>query len=312
MAIVSAEEVWSGRSGNADDAFKREYERRFVVVTDNPFDGPIVVTGASGIPVKYDAYANAGGTESDPRAFCNRVRATCRSEDNCTWDVIASYSTTVELEAGQSQNPMERGNTPNSSGGSGGGGPGGAGSRYDISFSPGSEVKAAVKDRDDNPIANSAGDPFDPPLEIADPYLMMTIGRNIPLANPLSYALTMMGYLNTVNSGPFLGLPAETVKLFTWSMQFQPPDNGYAFWRETFVFHAKWNNGNGWLTELLDVGYFRIDGTDKVEITDPEGKQYTKPQLLDGAGGVLAAFGAAPVYMPFRLFPKKDFSVFGL
>src|SRR5262249_15878222 len=64
----------------------------------------------------------------------------------------------------------------------------------------------------DNPsraIVNSAGEPFDPPVEIDDSRLVLTLVRNEPAFAPLTSLL----YKDAINSDTFLGAAPGLAKI---------------------------------------------------------------------------------------------------
>ncbi|OGG44117.1 MAG: hypothetical protein A3F84_27795 [Candidatus Handelsmanbacteria bacterium RIFCSPLOWO2_12_FULL_64_10] len=310
MAITSVDEIWSGRRGAVDDSFKREYERKFRIIADSTNEDAITVTAAmaaEGI-LMWGPYMAPNGS-FDLFARCNQIEAEQSSDSPFIWEGRASYSSDakppddIDPKTGgqnsQEENPLLRPPT--------------------ISISTGTERKAAIVDRDGNKLVNSVGDQFDPPIEIDEPYMVLSISRNVLAINNFA----MAWYIGTVNDSPFFGYPAEHVRLMSWSASSHYENNVF-FWDEHFEFHAKGETlftpaaagakpiDYGWGFVLLDQGFNELDANNLPKLMrDQDGQPYSHTILLNGAGAKLAA-GQPPVYLLYYAHKKKDFSVFNL
>lgn len=154
-----------------------------------------------------------------------------------------------------------------------------------ISWSGENFQQVAVVDIDDNPILNSAGDPYDPPLMKDFSRPVATIRKNI--ASAPAWILTSH---DAINSDEFVidGLTCEVGKaklkradISEWQYR-----NGIAYRELTLVIHfAK----DGWTRKVLDAGFRRkYNDTERelITLTAEDGTpQYPPgPVPLDGSG----------------------------
>jgi hypothetical protein len=154
-----------------------------------------------------------------------------------------------------------------------------------ISWSGENFQQVAVVDIDDNPILNSAGDPYDPPLMKDFSRPVATIRKNI--ASAPAWILTSH---DAINSDEFVidGLTCEVGKaklkradISEWQYR-----NGIAYRELTLVIHfAK----DGWTRKVLDAGFRRkYNDTERelITLTAEDGTpQYPSgPVPLDGSG----------------------------
>jgi hypothetical protein len=297
VAILNVSEIWNGRVGSIDDKFRRQYNRVFRVVTDSAHIGPLPVYLASGIPVIGDAYVDQAAY-FDTGVVCKKVEAR-QTDDPFTWNVVATFDAEVHDPEKQSSpskpSPLDR--------------------LPEISWSfDHFQAVAKIDIVTKNPVRNSAEDPFDPPPEIDDSWPKLTIQRNELIFDPQ----VAFAYRNAVNSDPWMGGAPKTWKVFGISAS-SKYENGLQFWSVSYEFHYKSlilvtggvNTEYGWSLVLLDIGGQEIDvATNSIKtITDPHGVPIQRP--LDGAGHK-AAFGAAPYYITFTVYPSLSFAALNL
>lgn len=227
MAVVRVREDRVGQKGMGDDR-TRDYTRTFTVECSSPLDDSLVVRVAPGIPRVYAPYVSAGGTY-DLRSWCRSVSAE-RVADSNVWRVTAQYSSRIDAASP--------------------GGGAGANSRPDVQSQPNPVLRPpviewdtvtasvpATYDRDGNAIVNSAGDPFDPPLEVEEARLYLRVTKN-----QLSYDATKyLSYHDTVNSKKFIVFRPNEVRCRKikgtnrW-------ENGVYFWECVFEFEVRREN----------------------------------------------------------------------
>lgn len=164
-----------------------------------------------------------------------------------------------------------------------------------------------------DPIINSSGESWDPPVTKTyhDPVLVLT--RNELDFNPL----TPKKYRDTVAAAGLFGWPKETPRMMDIDAE-----NFYHGEKEIFrvAYTIQFRDDVvgetviNWKTRRLDQGYRYWDGERNVyrTIRDGEsGQPLTRPSLLDGQANVLAKGGEA-VYILFDLYPPADWGELNL
>jgi hypothetical protein len=288
MAILSVTEMLGARSGGIDAQWNRTYRRSWRIVTDGPLAiGPLGARSAipvtfgqvyslkdnTGAVVEYDNWSLALACNAQIDPDCN---------DDCSWVVTVEYGPYDPTEF--PENPL---NHP-----------------VKVSWNGNRFERVVFIDANGNPVLNSAGDYFDPPLMADDSRPMLRIVRNEQLYNP-TYANL---WKDTVNLDVFWGFDAGTVKLAfpNGDLEFSPVCGFYDV--VTYEFEV---NANGWVKQILDQGMRQIVSGKKVKILDDAGAAVDSPALLNGAGKKLAT-GGAPVFLPFTVYQTADFSALNL
>jgi hypothetical protein len=270
--------------------------RTYRVTTNNVSDTWETIRSASGIPSNGDSYAS-GSSMIVVNRSAKRV-----TERKDKWHVTVNYD------------------IPRNSDGSPAGGSGGVENEIpEYSRTTETEWEYRDVDLDNLPIANSAKEPFTPPLEFPQTIAVYTIARNRLTFDDAG----SLPYINAVNSAAFnvtapnlnWGFPAETALMTRYdSVRRFRADIGY-YYRVTWEIKYR---EDGWRKFLLDQGFMMLDA-DEVPLSyapaktikGSDGLPISSPRLLDGAGGLLAD-GAAPVFVPagngFRRFNLVDFS----
>lgn len=308
MAILSVVELneRSGTSGveNVEKGWfwKRAYRRVFLVTTSAKTDDSIVVRNAIdpntavGIPTIGSIYQN--GAPSGPtltRDFGSFLQTIdCDEEDRCTesgdtgsyWKVTCSYGPYDPAQ--MPENPMKR--------------------PLQVSWSSSIYQTVAYADVTGKAIVNSAGDYFDPPIDMDDSRPLLTVVRAEPGYDPI---LTY-NYKDAVNSGPFWGMPAGVWKLKDRRSERvyntdAGTESGY-YYEVTYEFEM---NPQGWVKKILDQGLRQLVGVNQVNIKDNNGDEITSPVLLNGQGKQLQPL-SAPVFRSFNIYNVLDYSVFSL
>jgi hypothetical protein len=188
MAVVGVATERAGSPGpltQRKDGFS--ISRTFTVETSSRADGPIAVDQAVGLPQIGNFYQT--GTESHAYLFCTRRSIRRLSDKSRFWVVECEYESPSMSER-ERQAPNEGGNPV-----------------FDlpiIRVGSHSEMRDVVKDRDGNPIVNSADDPFKPHPQREVFFPTLTIQRNEPISTPLGQ--TQLAYLGKTNSDTFWGL----------------------------------------------------------------------------------------------------------
>lgn len=303
MAISWAKEIWSGRTGDQDHKGVRSYVRVFRVRTTNRRDGPGLVRFATGIPRIFDAYVEGSGF-TDLYARCRRISESIDQDDPLTWVVVCEFST----ETTDSTQTKEDTDAPET-----------ASATKSPDLEPPQIIwgsvqfqKAVEKDVVTNKvICNSAGVPYEPPVEVERSYPTLTIRRNEMAFSPT----IKVQFDNAVNSEPWFGFEMYEVKCTGITAQTVYRD-GWVFWEVTYPFII---NFDTWVLKLLDQGMETrpgalVSGSESLKrIVDKRGVPVTRPVLLDGNGNVLHPDGAAgappaPVFRSFFVNQLQPFA----
>lgn len=147
-------------------------------------------------------------------------------------------------------------------------------------------TKPLTRDVDGNAIINSAGDYFDPPIEIDTSRWSIVVEKKV--ASIPSYILD---YANTINSsaitidGVLIG--AKKAKLSEISISEKDTAQGEEFY--TFTFRLEIANADevDWVVKVLDQGLHEVnaEGTKTPILID--GEPAKQPVLLNGSGAVI-------------------------
>lgn len=139
--------------------------------------------------------------------------------------------------------------------------------------------KLADVDRDGEPILNSVGDPYDPPLEKDSTSLTLYVMRNEEVG---SISVAMMNVLrrsDKVNAAAFLGFDKGTLKTSTLTLpdrEYDPVARKYYYPME-YGFEFK---PEGWTTKVLNAGYFYKDQSGNRKQALVDGSPASVPILL--------------------------------
>lgn len=140
---------------------------------------------------------------------------------------------------------------------------------------------AAFEDVDGNPIVNSAGDPYDPPLTREVTRATLTAMRN---ETPASVDLATLAALsNTLNADVWNGFPPKTVRLAPIKLPeiaFSQVNNSFYFPME-YVFDI---NFDTWVKQVLNAGFRQLDADGNLVPILINGQPATVPVPLDEEG----------------------------
>lgn len=169
---------------------------------------------------------------------------------------------------------------------------------------------AAVKDKDGNPVVNSAGQPFDPPATREEHVIVATITYNSKEYDPT----IATQYEDTVNEEATvigtLNVEARAARIA--EIGADPAYFGTVpYWQVAITAEIK---AGLWDRDFLDYGIFQlVPGTnDKVRMRTDDGEEVTEPILLDGEGHKLNPQTAAPVFLTYKMHTETDFSILEL
>lgn len=309
MAVTSFKEIHSGRDGEeATDQRRtiRRYTRVFRVVTNSNSDDAAVIRAHASCPNVGDAHPN------DVGSWCRRVNPRNESFSKRVWIVTAAYSSEREL----SDNPLD--------------------DPALITWNTEQFQRPYFQDINGDAIVNSAGDPFDPPAMGDDSRVTATIRKNV--AGISGIASWFLSYQDCVNNAPFLldgiYIAEGAAKMQAVSLGEVQERNSITYRVLSMTMHFRRDaysaagSGSGatpsteWALELLDAGFRELaqagstsgsGGAYRRKITDEDGEPVKSPVLLDGSGEPLDDPSASTaVFLPFDIYPVKDFSVLPL
>lgn len=308
--MASVEEIWTGRAGSAEtggkgnEGIQRRYTRCFRVITDSVVYDSLAVMSITGVPRLFDQYVTT--LVVDLGARCHSVSAR-QTDEPRIWEVDAQYSTSPS-DIGEKQkedNKGADGKTP---------------TQKPAEISYGSErytkvIKRATRigdtgDIPNAPIASSAGEEFDPPIEIDDTRPTLTITRN-----EAAFDSSMPSqYCDKLNSDPFFGFAAGQVKCMSITAVTQH-DQDQDFWKVTYLFHVR-PVDPGWNVKILDAGFWEINqATNKRTLIRARNRPVPAPWPLDAQGHALseAAVQADSVFFrEYRVYNKTAFAPLAL
>lgn len=289
MAVITVEELFGPgmRGGTSAIQSQRTYFRTYRARTDTAGDTPATVidgvTTATGIGL-WSSYP--GGVV---KTYATSFSAEPASEnDPYEWRVRIEYT---YRDGVASDNPS---------------------SEYPgISWGRMQLERIIEKDKDGNPLRNSAGDRYDPVPSQTENYLTLRIQRNLLTTNAdrfdpwiahdiqdsvNSANITVAGFTIEARDGLMIEFDAEWHRRESWS-----------YYTVTNLIAIKYDT---WDRELLDAGFRYLVGGVLKDIKI-DGQVVTTPKLLDGSGGVLAD-GGTPVFRTVKTYKEKDWSVLAL
>jgi hypothetical protein len=164
-------------------------------------------------------------------------------------------------------------------------------------------------DRNGNPVVNSAGDYFDPPVQRDRTRPVIKISRNETTFNDS----TILAYSDKINSDTFYSYPPRTLKLSAPTAEplySQEADLNY--FRVNYELHY---DPKTWAIQVLDQGYRQLIPTYYGHATTQEpiliaGQPASSPVCLDGQGGaLLPPVDAADITVrSFDVYEELDFT----
>jgi hypothetical protein len=295
MSLQSATELmeegtreahWSIDSGRA-------YQRKFRCITTQQSDGPNVVLGQFGL--KYGDIYNPSYNvnEADVFACANQIDCEPEGNDGTQWIVTIHYGwyNANQAGGGADQNPL---NMP-----------------IEVSWSLRDHETVLDTDQNGNPVLNTAYDPYDPPIVIDDPRLVMTVVRNEPKFN----IAWVLAYRNAVNNDQFGGFPPLTCKVLNISSRSQWHQDAGWYYQTTYEFEfltasIDYDTNTGYRKRIISQGFRAISSvTGKPYHITLKGVPISSPMLLDSNGYLLGP-NATPYWQTFQAYPELPFAVF--
>lgn len=256
MSSFLVGEILEARA-TATDRSVREYTRQFRVQTTSITDDAAVAGSATGVPRLGDPYVT--NTSMDVGARVRSVSPQQSGETPFLWVVTVEYSSAVTDPLRQNADPILR--------------------PAQVEWDANKYQKVVEIDLLGRPMKNSAGGWFDPPVEIDDTRLTLTITR----AEADFNALVAFAYNDAINLDVFFGGAATCWKCQGIKAR-SAYENGAAFWWVTYPFEFR---VEGWRKQMVDKGTWEILDGKVVGMVDEFGMPLTEPQLLNGGGRLL-------------------------
>lgn len=251
MAVVKCKEVPYDREveqelyGTTTSQYKKTYVRRFYILTDDITDEQkdiltdAIVTAV--IPDFLDDYKNFDGTIFDTDAVC--VRRTCKQSDDNPyfWTVHCHYGnhfdmTTVPAEISigfrKFTKPFDKAFWYFDT---------------DLGIYVGSNTSRTIN------VTNSAGDPFDPPLEVEVSDAVMKIARYEAYNDTTEQNIT--DYQDSINEDDFRKFVALTARMSIGAER--RLESGQYWYYVTYEIEHNWET---WAKKPMNRGYRYLPG----------------------------------------------------
>ena len=233
----------------------RTHTRTFRVVTNNKFDDGFIAMQHYLIPKPFDPHP------TDPTCSVRKRTPKPLAGDKA-WLITVEYSSEVPDPSEQDENPLLR---P---------------VKQWLTFE---ETKVPLYvDDDGNPVVNTAGVAYDPPIEITSQNIIYNYERNEAYHASES---TIAGYINHLNSSSFSGKAPRYVRCRKFKPDEQREKN-LTYYKVNYEFEY---NPFGFDPRPLSRGVLQLDGIPKklVRIKDKQGRDITSPIPLDEDGYAL-------------------------
>ncbi len=312
MGVLSVDETWAGQTGSMQNDGVRTYAREFRVITDDPELSPAEIGSTPGIPLLWSRHP------VDILTFCDKISVKRAKASREVWDVTATYTNKIDEDDEPDENPLNR--------------PwklswtsqafthvAHQGIKMETVTAGGSSVLPAPS-AVEGPIVNSAGDQFDPPIEIESSNWQFTAKKNLA-----TIPTWLMDYRDALNDARVLiaGIYFEKHELRINGMNIgeYTYENDVGFYPFEIQVAQKTET---WVRDLLDQGTHEIKtinqaGTAsqaRLRVVDGKGQHVTEPVRLDGSGAKLEPADAPiedSIFIRYQVYLKdRDFTALGL
>lgn len=304
MSVVSIKPA-AGRSGEYGLSNDSTTERKWVIqVTSKISDDELSIRNygqstldANGKPLLPTPYVTEH--PSLPGFVCRKLRLEQDNDSPLHWTASATYSSrpvsNLDIQVQQANTPVNR--------------------AAEISWNAAGYQKATEQDKDGKAILNSAGDPFDPPIEIEQYRWVATISKNV-----LSVPAWLLQYAGAVNSDTYiidgLTIPAKGSRITGLGISEWKTDKittGVEYRYRTISLRIEFRY-ELYTLKVLDQGFHQkdpADSTKRIPIYEDGSVELrvTTPRLLDGAGSKLANPSTTnAVFLSFNVFRELPFN----
>lgn len=249
MAVTSAERQWRYEAGEIGPKGWR-FTCVWQVKTSDPEDGILTVLDAQGIPNRGDAHPTI------PYLPCDLKRVRER-RGPCVWLIEVVFEWVYNRQR-HVKHPLDR---PVE------------GMTYFAQT-----IEPIDTDADGNPICNSAGEGFDPPLQEEFSYRVYEFSKNYATFSDAAADVL----IETLNAATWNGWTGGTCRMKAIGREPRTEEidgQEVTYQRVTYRVHAR---KEGWKRRVVDQGY--RDKNHKEYVDPTTGQPSTRPHLLDGAG----------------------------
>ena len=303
MSVVSIKSV-TGRSGEFGLLTESRGTRKWRVITNSKLDDETIIinyahntTGPDGQYLLPRPYIDNHPTNA---AFlCRRLNIDQDTENPFVWIATATYSASpvseLQLNTQEAPNPLQR--------------------RAEFTWTTNFYQMAIDQDLDGKAIANSAGDPYDPPIEIQRSHAVCAIAKNV-----IGLPSWVLDYENAVNADTFaidgLTVPQYKARLSGIGLSAIKREKiaaGVEYEYRVFTCRIELNR-KGWHPhKVLDQGYRYIDGQKRKPFMEDDSignsRPVSTPVLMDGNGQRLVpAVRTNAKFNDFKVYPLLPFN----
>ncbi len=291
MTVISVTEIADGRrseSVSTRGGTETRHTKVYRVITDDRNDADLDIVFAPGLPQIGDVHPD------DELAFCrNQSPTPGGNKSPFVWNVRVLYSTAFAMQ----NNPTD--DAPR------------------ISWSTQQFQTPFIVDIDGVGVVNSAGDPFDPPVQKDDSRWSATTSVNLAVvpSNILLFRLAINSSTFTID-----GIPVAAQHGFMYSISIgeQQSRNGFGYRVLSYTIQLKDADEDAWIISIPDMGFNEKTGVgdETKEIVQGggddnpnDGEPWSSPRQLNGSGVAVAQpTPATMVFIDFDAYPLLDFN----
>tara|TARA_R100000808_G_scaffold7070_1_gene20810 strand:- start:23149 stop:24093 length:945 start_codon:yes stop_codon:yes gene_type:complete len=309
---LTVTETWSGQTGNLDSELVKTYARTFRVIA-TAGETVVDVGNATGIPTLWEQHPY------DSHCWCDKVNVKRIANSRQVWEVTTTYTNKFDEDDKDDDNPLNR--------------------PWKLSWSSqsfqkvaergikretidatGATVVNAPAGNVEGPIVNSAGDGFDPPVQIEGSDWQVVAKKNIA-----TVPTWLMDYRDAINASGItiagISFGSQELRISGMSIGEYTVENEIGYYPFEITINQK---SETWMRELLDQGTHEIrvinangqSTESRMRIVDKAGQHVTEPVRLDGSGQKLTPDNAdidKSIFIRYQVYLKeKDFSALGL
>ncbi len=292
MTVISVTEIADGRRSEnvtTRSGTETRHTKVFRVITDDRNDADLDILFAPDLPQIGDVHPD------DELAVCRNQSPTPGGNNSpFVWNVRILYSTAFSIQ----NDPTD--DAPR------------------VSWSTQQFQTAFIVDIDGDGVVNSAGDPFDPPVQKDDSRWSATTSVNLTVV-PANILLLK----NAINSSIFtidgIEVAAQHGFMYGISIGEQQSRNGFGYRVLSYTIQLKDADEGAWVISIPDMGFNELvddkpreilqGGADDTPPNPNAGEPFSSPRQLNGSGVAIAAPTAlTTVFIDFDAYPLLDFN----
>lgn len=299
MGVVEVNRATEGWEGQEDWEDNYSYTVRYKVRVSGKDDGPAIVKAASALPNLGDIYVI--GNESDAGAYLTQRRVgRLAGESNVYWWLVTDNYANKDREKCLEQAQEDPLKLP---------------PKIRLSFAQ--FQREMVRDLTGKPIANSAGEFFEPFPTVDDSRPVITVTRN-EARDPTRNAIA---YQDAVATDRVFGADAGVAKMQSITCEVVYTKDCDPFFSVTYQLQFR---REGWRLVLLDQGHSVLVTEELTNeqgekknvvklkvVRDAEDRPLNHPVLLDGSGQLLPP-GEEPIPLEFQVLKELPFGPLSL